>query len=108
MTYWFIPDVPQSRCCYTYVVVAQLRLAGVTPMKTAEVVETNQGQAVRLPTEFRFESSMVAIRREGEAVILEPVKPSTWPKGFFEQIRIDDPCFARPDQGDAPPAPALD
>lgn len=73
-------------------------------MQTAEVVETNQGQAVRLPAEFRFTSAMVAIRREGEAVILEPIKPTTWPAGFFEQIRIDDPCFTRPEQGVVPVA----
>jgi hypothetical protein len=38
-------------------------------------------------------------RREGEAVILEPVKPSSWPPGFFVRIRIDEPAFTRPEQG---------
>jgi antitoxin VapB len=31
-------------------------------------------QAVRLPKEFRFQGKEVRIRKEGEAVILEPVK----------------------------------
>lgn len=31
-------------------------------------------QAVRLPKAFRFEGSEVSIRKEGDAVILEPVK----------------------------------
>lgn len=31
-------------------------------------------QAVRLPKAFRFEGSEVIVRREGEAVILEPVE----------------------------------
>lgn len=31
-------------------------------------------QAVRLPKAFRFEGSEVTVRREGEAVILEPVE----------------------------------
>ena len=77
-------------------------------MKTAEVVQIGGVQAVRLPVEFRFESDTVSIRREGEAVILEAVKPPTWPDGFFEAIRIEDPRFARPDQGTAPAAPSLD
>ena len=77
-------------------------------MKTAEVVEIGGEQAVRLPEEFRFDASVVSIRREGEAVILEPVKPAKWPDGFFEAIRIDDPNFVRPDQGRTPPIPSLE
>ncbi len=76
-------------------------------MKTAEISRTNGTQAVTLPDEFHFEGDTVSIRREGEAVILEPVKPSAWPLGFFDQIRIDDPGFARPPQGQVPPAPSL-
>jgi virulence-associated protein VagC len=77
-------------------------------MKTADIIETGQGQAVRLPEEFRFAVPTVSIRREGEAVILEPLKPTTWPEGFFEKIRIDDPAFVRPSQGAMPPAPSFD
>jgi antitoxin VapB len=32
-------------------------------------------QAVRLPKAFRFEGKEVSVRKEGDAVILEPVKP---------------------------------
>ena len=32
---------------------------------------------------------------------------STWPQDFFEDIRIDDPGFSRPDQGTMPPLPSL-
>jgi virulence-associated protein VagC len=45
-------------------------------MKTVEIVETEKGQAIPLPEEFRFATRMVSIRRDGEAVILEPIKPS--------------------------------
>jgi virulence-associated protein VagC len=76
-------------------------------MKTADIIETSQGQAVRLPDEFRFTVPTVSIRREAEAVILEPLKPAAWPEGFFESIRIDDPAFTRPEQGTMPPAPWL-
>jgi len=65
------------------------------------------GQVVRLPDEFRFGTPSVSIRKAGDAVILEPLKAATWPSGFFEDIRIDDPLFARPAQGQTPPAPVL-
>ena len=76
-------------------------------MQTTDVVDTALGQAVVLPEEFRFAARTVAIRRQGDAVILEPLKPTTWPEGFFESIRIDDPAFKRPEQGTLPPAPSL-
>jgi virulence-associated protein VagC len=75
---------------------------------TVRIVETSQGQTVRLPDEYRFATPTISIRREGDAVILEPIKSSNWPEGFFEAIRIDDPAFARPPQGATPPAPAFD
>lgn len=71
-------------------------------MTTAEVVDAGNGQTIKLPAEFRFETKIVSIRRQGEAIILEPVKPGNWPEGFFEKIRIDDPAFARPEQGPLP------
>jgi antitoxin VapB len=75
--------------------------------KTVTILNTDQGQAIVLPHEFRIPSDRVAVRRAGDAVILEPVRASQWPAGFFESIRIDDPLFARPDQGALPPVPAL-
>jgi virulence-associated protein VagC len=65
-------------------------------MTTVRIMETSQGQAVPLPEEFRFTTPTVSIRREGEAVILEPVEAVHWPEHFFEDIHIDDPAFARP------------
>jgi antitoxin VapB len=77
-------------------------------MKTAEIFETSLGQAVRLPSEFRFETSTVSIRQEGNALILEPLRPANWPEDFFDAVRIDDPAFVRPPQGTTPPAPILE
>lgn len=74
----------------------------------AQIVETDKGQSILLPEEFRFHAPSVSIRRAGNAIILEPVKPTTWPEGFFEKIRIDDPAFVRPDQGAMPPPPSFD
>ena len=42
---------------------------------TAKVFTHGGSQAVRLPKAFRFEGAEVSIRKEGEAVILEPLKP---------------------------------
>lgn len=77
-------------------------------MKTTEVITIGDRQAVALPDEFRLTEATVSIRKEGKAIILEPVKGDTWPPGFFESIRIDDPAFARAPQGDTPPAPSME
>lgn len=42
-------------------------------MDTAKLFWTGRSQAVRLPKEFRFEGEAVRIRRQGNAVILEPM-----------------------------------
>lgn len=43
-------------------------------MQEAKLFQNGQSQAVRLPKEYRFEGDSVAIRRIGEAVILQPKK----------------------------------
>ena len=77
-------------------------------MMRAKVFNNGGSQAVRLPRDFRFEDTEVSIRKDGEAVILEPIKKRTWPRGFFKKIRIDDPGFCRPDQGQMPAIARLD
>ncbi len=67
-------------------------------MNVAEIVESNGFQLVKLPEEFHLDGTAVSIRRQGEAIVLEPVKPATWPERFFERIQIDDPAFVRPPQ----------
>lgn len=42
-------------------------------MEIAKIFWSGRSQAVRLPKEFRFNTSEVRIRRQGNAVILEPV-----------------------------------
>jgi len=76
-------------------------------VKTAELFELQGTQAVKLPDDFRFDGERVWISRQGDAVILQPMKKAQWPATFFEDIRIDDPAFCRPDQGQTPPAPLL-
>ena len=45
--------------------------------RTAKIFMNNRNQAVRLPKEFRFNTSEVFIRKEGSEVILSP-KPADW------------------------------
>ena len=71
-------------------------------MPIVDVVETNTGQIIHLPPEFHLDTPTVSIRRQGAAIILEPAGVSRWPDHFFEDIRIDDPAFTRPDQGVTP------
>lgn len=42
-------------------------------MGTAKLFWTGRSQAIRLPKEFRFEGDEVNIRREGNAVVIEPI-----------------------------------
>ena len=76
-------------------------------MKTARIIEIEGEQAIKLPPEFRMSGGTLSIRKEGEAIILEPIRSASWPEGFFEEIRIDDPAFFRPAQGQMPVAPSL-
>ena len=41
--------------------------------KTAKLFRNGNSQAVRLPQEFRFPGNEVRIRKEGDAVVLEPI-----------------------------------
>jgi antitoxin VapB len=52
---------------------------------TAKLFRNGRSQAVRLPKEFRFEGEELSIRREGEAVILEPLSTRAWPKGYWRR-----------------------
>ncbi|MGH8871257.1 MAG: antitoxin [Acidimicrobiia bacterium] len=54
--------------------------------RRAKVFRNGRSQAVRLPKEFRFDGDEVLIRREGEAVILEPIPRRTWPNQYWKKI----------------------
>jgi antitoxin VapB len=65
----------------------------------AKVFWTGRSQAVRLPKEFRFTSDAVSVRREGNAVILEPI--DEWPDGYFDSFAGVVTDVERPPQGKA-------
>lgn len=62
---------------------------------TAELFQNGGSQAVRLPKAFRFRGTEVKIRKEGERLILEPLKRDKWPEGFWELFE-PDPDFETP------------
>ena len=74
-------------------------------MEVTQVLQNGDSQLVRLPAGFEFSTDVVGIRREGEAVILEPLRSTSWPANFFESIRIEDRAFERPAQGKMPASP---
>ena len=76
-------------------------------METATIILEGECQTVRLPKGFHLSATTVGIRHDGEAIVLEPLKPKAWPAGFFDSIHITDPAFSRPDQGQLPPVKPL-
>jgi virulence-associated protein VagC len=74
---------------------------------TATVINEGGGQTIRLPKGYHLPTSSVQVRQEGDAIVLEPLRPSVWPADFFEQIHIADPRFTRPEQGTLPPIKPL-
>jgi antitoxin VapB len=63
----------------------------------AKVFMSGRSQAVRLPKEFRFSTAEVRIRREGSAVVLEPLAKS-WEEVFAEIDAIKGSPIKRPRQ----------
>ncbi|HVT17678.1 MAG TPA: type II toxin-antitoxin system VapB family antitoxin [Thermoanaerobaculia bacterium] len=69
-------------------------------MSTAKVFWTGHSQAVRLPKEFRFANEVeeVSIHREGDRIVLEPVRPEEWPEEFWSAFGGMPEGFVRPAQ----------
>jgi len=72
-------------------------------MSIAKVFQSGNSQAVRLPKEFRFDSSEVEIFRRGDEVVLLEKRPG--PAEAFDLLAgLPDDCFAD-EREDAPPQP---
>ncbi len=78
-----------------YISIYQL-IRGENMESLAKLFKNGRSQAVRLPKAFRFEGTEVVIRKQGDKVILEPVKKSKWPEGFWD-IFVPDPDFDTPE-----------
>jgi len=71
--------------------------SGDTEVARAKLFWNGRSQAVRLPMAFRFEGDEVSVRREGEAVILEPVRKRDWPPEYWDRLRELTRDFDFPD-----------
>lgn len=77
-------------------------------MSTAKLFWSGRSQAVRLPKEFRFSGDAVNIRRQGKAVVLEPVAENwDWLDEIAGQLD-EDAAQAATEQPDQQKRPELD
>lgn len=67
-------------------------------MMTAKVFENGRSQAVRLPKEFRFNDSEVAISRVGNIVMLMPLD-SKW-SSFMQAVDMFSEDFMQDGRAD--------
>ncbi len=69
-------------------------------MATAKIFWSGNSQAVRLPKNFRFpaEADEVEIVREGERIVLTPVRREEWPEEFWQAFEGMPADFERPRQ----------
>lgn len=58
----------------------------MTGTARAKVFMSGRSQAVRIPKEFRLDATEVAIRRQGDALILEPVDAKLDTEAVFKAI----------------------
>jgi virulence-associated protein VagC len=67
-------------------------LAAEPAKARAKLFANGRSQAVRLPKEFRMPGREVLVSREGDRLILEPIRHEAvdrngWPIGFFAEMR---------------------
>jgi antitoxin VapB len=74
------------------------------PASRAKLFRHGGSQAVRLPKAFRFEGKEVEVRRDGDRVILTPIRPDRAPTpeeraafwAEFDRLRGDDIIVRQP------------
>ena len=72
------------------------------PVREAKLFRNNRSQAVRIPADFELPGDRVLIRRDGERLILEPVRS----RGLSGLLASWEPLEeSLPDPDDPPPAP---
>ncbi len=74
----------------------------VLPSREARLFRNNRSQAVRIPADWELPGESVTIRRDGERLILEPVRP----RGLLGLLSSWEPIDeALADPTDPPPTP---
>jgi antitoxin VapB len=75
--------------------------------ETAKLFENGRSQAVRLPKQFRMPGKEVNIRKEGDEVILSPIKEKLDVKAWYARLDAlgarDFLPEGRPEQPPMPP-----
>jgi antitoxin VapB len=72
--------------------------------KRASIFRNGSNQAVRLPQELRFPENVteVRVRKQGDGLLLSPVRPD-WASFFALEVDVPDDFLA--DRHDMPPQP---
>ena len=75
-----------------------------TMPRTAKLFRNGRSQAVRLPSEYRFEGSEVYVRRDpGSGDVILSRRPDSW-EDFFQLVKtLDVPSDFLTDRKDKPP-----
>jgi antitoxin VapB len=81
---------------------AQAEKTSGAAVKHAAIFRNGSNQAVRLPQDFRFPDTMkeVRIRKQGDGLLLSPVRPN-WASFFALEVTVPDEFMA--DRNDDPP-----
>ncbi|WP_183857598.1 antitoxin [Prosthecomicrobium pneumaticum] len=62
-----------------------------SPPRTARLFKNGRSQAVRIPKEFEMAGDEVLIRKDGERLILEPVRPARTLAEVIEWLQQQPP-----------------
>ena len=68
--------------------------------RTTKVFANGGSQAVRIPAEFRFDTDEVSVERDGDALVLRPVRRD-WATFFADPRTVPDDFLSGKE--DAPP-----
>ncbi len=72
--------------------------------RTAKLFRNGRSQAVRLPSDFRFEGSEVFIRRDpASGDVILSVRPESWESFFQLTLQVGVPQDFMADRADAKP-----
>jgi antitoxin VapB len=86
----------------TYTKVAILMSQANPAPRHVRLFRNNRNQAIRIPKEFELPGSEAVISRDGDRLIIEPVRP----KGLVELLDSWEPLDEEfPEIADSPPTP---
>lgn len=72
----------------------------IMPIQTAKIITNGNNQLLALPKEFSFDTAEVYIDKQGDKLIISPIK-TTWDAFFNSQSAFDEDFLH--DREDPPP-----